>query len=115
MNMAQKIEIVRGTTNTFDITVRDTDGNEYTLADGEKVVFGIKRKLDDSKAIFAKTTTSGKDGVYTVTIEPADTEDLDPGRYFYDVGLLSGTQYYNVVKHKPFIIRANVTSRGDGV
>jgi hypothetical protein len=112
--MAQKIEIVRGTTNTFNIAVRDADGREYALADGEKIVFGIKRNLDDPEAIVVKTATAGTDGVYAVTIVPSDTADLDPGRYHYDVGLQSGENYFNVIEHNPFIIQANVTRRGDG-
>lgn len=38
--MKQDIEIIRGTTNTFNIEVKDTDGAAYTLASGEKLVFG---------------------------------------------------------------------------
>lgn len=113
--MSQKIEIVRGTTKNLRIKVVDTDGWPYALANGEKIVFGIKQNLDDTETIFAKTTTAGTDGVYAVNIVPNDTEDLDPGKYFYDVGLLSGANYYSVIEPSPFIIRANVTKRGDGV
>lgn len=112
--MAHKIEIVRGTTNRIPIPFRDANGRERTLADGEKLIFGIKQKLDDPEAIFVKNAVAGNDGNYYATIVPGDTEDLDPGKYFYDAGLVSGSDFYNIMKPNPFIIRANVTSRQDG-
>lgn len=109
-----KIEIVRGTTNTFDIPIKDANGQKYTLAADEKVVFGIKRHLKDAEPVFVKTVTAGSNGVYPVTIVPSDTEDLDPGRYFYDVGLQSGDDYFNVIEPSLFIIQSNVTKWGAG-
>lgn len=112
--MAQKIEIVRGTTNTFQIAVTDAEGREYALVSGEKVVFGIKKNPEDDEAIFVKTITKGIDGIYVATIEASDTEDLDPGKYFYDVGLRSGDKYYNIIEPSTFMILPNITRWGDG-
>ena len=111
--MSQRIEIVRGTTKTLAITVTDSNNDIYTLEDGEKVVFGVKRKPEDSRPVILKTPTSGENGVYAMTITPADTEELPFGKYFFDVGILSGSNYHNIIKPRPFMILPNATKRGD--
>jgi len=108
-----RIEIVRGTTKTLAITITDSSNELYTLASGEKVVFGVKRKPEEKNACIVKTVTSGENGVYSVTVMPSDTEDLPYGTYFYDVGILSGSNYHNVIEPSPFVIAPNATSRGD--
>lgn len=113
--MAQKIEIIRGTSNTFSIDVSDADGRPYVLADGESIIFGIKKKAEDAEAIFVKNATASEvEGNYVVSIAPSDTENLDCGRYAYDVGLKTGTDFFNVIEPNPFMIQPNITSRGDG-
>lgn len=116
MNMAQKIEIIRGTSNTFSIEVSDVYGRPYVLEDGESIIFGIKKKPEDDRVIFVKTATASEvEGNYIVSIEPADTAELDCGRYAYDVGLKTATGFFNVIEPNPFMIQPNVTSRGDAV
>ena len=110
--MAQKIEIVRGTTNTFNITVLDADGQTHELVTGEKIIFGVKRKPADTEFIFTKTGVKDTDGTFNVGITPADTIDLAFGRYFYDVGLQSGDNYFNVIEASPFMVKENVTHWG---
>lgn len=111
----QRIEIVRGTTNTFSITLTDANDALYTLASGEVLVFGIKKTPElDADPIVKKIATSGTDGVYSVTIDPADTSGLPIGSYWYDVGVQSGTKYFNIIKPSPFKIGKNVTKWGDG-
>lgn len=112
--MANKIEIVRGTTNRFSITVTDANDALYELAEGEKLVFGIKRKRSDLDCLVVKTVEVGSGGVYTIDIDPEDTEELEYGTHYYDVGLLSGESYFNIIEPSTFEIVANVTKRGDG-
>lgn len=111
--MSQKIEITRGKTKTFATTVTDSNNELYTLEDGELFVFGVKRKPDDEKPVILKTTSSGENGVYAVTITPADTENLPYGKYFYDANVLSGANYHEVIEPSPFHILPNATKRGD--
>lgn len=112
MNMANKVEIVRGTTNTLSITVNDAAGRLYSLVAGEKVVFGIKQREDDTDLIFAKVAVPGTAGAYSVTINPTDTADLECGRYYYDVALQSGNAFHNIIESNHFIIKPNITSWG---
>ena len=110
--MANKVEIVRGTTNTLAITVYDAAGRVYLAAAGEKIIFGIKRKEDDEDLIFTKVGVTGDAGAYDVTIDPADTADLECGRYYYDVALQAGNAFYNVIEANHFIIQPNITKWG---
>lgn len=112
--MVQPIEVIRGTSNAFHITVTDANGNPYTLADGERLCFGVKQTPKDKDTLISKIVTSGTDGVYAVELKPADTMELEYGRYVYDVGLESGTEYFNVIEASTFVIKPNVTKWGEG-
>ena len=110
--MAQKIEIVRGTSNTLEINIVDANGTPYALESGEKLVFGIKKNPEHKEVIFAKVGTSIQKGLYQVDILPEDTEGLKSGTYYYDVSIESGVNFYNVIELTQFVLLANVTSRG---
>ena len=110
--MWNKIEIVRGTTVIIQIDVLDAEGNPYELQDGEKLIFGVKRKTADSADIIVKTASVSQDGAYTVTLIPEDTCELPCDKYVYDVGLQSGNDFYNVIESSPFVICGNVTKWG---
>lgn len=110
--MAQRIEIVRGTTNTFEITIVDSVGGAYNLGSNERVIFGVQADPRDETLLISKTAEIIGEGLFRVTLCPEDTEGLSPGRYSYDVGLDDGTDYFNVIEPGPFEILANVTFRG---
>lgn len=111
--MVNKISIVRGTTNVFNITVTDETSAIYQLTAGEKVVFGVKRDTDDDTFVFLKTADFDADeGVYVVTLTPEDTELCMCESFVYDVALESSGNFFNIIEPSPFIIKPNVTSRG---
>lgn len=112
--MGKKIEMIRGTTKVFNISITNGDGTLYVLAEGEEILFGVKQKVEDESTVILKSVTTGTDGVYPVEIEPNDTINLQPGSYVYDVGLKSGDDYFNVIEPSTFTIKANVTKWGDG-
>lgn len=112
--MEQKIEIVRGTSNTISIAVTDANGDPYTLATGETLLFGVKEDPGDKDPLIIKPVTSGTEGVYIVELAPSDTIELEYGRLVYDVGLQSGEDYFNIIETGPFVIKPNVTKWGDG-
>ena len=41
--------------------------------------------------------TSARDGVMTLSLNPAVTRNLKPGRYVYDVLVSSGNTTYNII------------------
>lgn len=109
----QKVEIVRGTSNTFQILVYDADGRPYDLGSNERIVFGIKKDPDvETEPMIVKTGEIIGNGMFTVKLCPEDTAELKCGAYFYDVGLDTGTDFFNVIEPSPFQILANVTHRG---
>lgn len=110
--MEQTIKIVRGTTNTLEISIVDSSGAPYNLGSGEKVVFGVKRKPEHEEVIFAKVGEIVYEGLYKVVLDPADTENLLSGDYYFDVAIESGEAFHNVIRPSRFKIVANITSRG---
>lgn len=61
--------------------------NEYLLTDGATLYFTL-RKLQDSSVILTKQTSEFEDGIGVITIETADTENLDEGTYIYDLVMI---------------------------
>lgn len=111
--MERKIEIVRGTTHNIQVAVRDATGRPYNLGAGEKVVFGIKKNTESNEApLIVKTAEPISEGVFSVKLCPEDTKDMPCGNYFYDVGLDTGTDFFNVIKPGKFKIIGNVTHKG---
>ncbi len=109
------IEIVRGTTNSFKLTLTDAQGNPYTLETGQVLVFGIKERKTDEERLLVKKLHSTATGEYYLELEAADTADIPPGRKFYDIGLQHGDfVFYNVIRTSVFNLLPNVTQLGDG-
>lgn len=109
----QKIEIVRGTTNSINVAIKNGDGSAYMLSEGELVVFGVKQNYKDDELLILKTVNSLINGVGQFSLAPEDTIGLDVGKYVYDVGLKTGANYYSVIEASDFLITANVTKWSD--
>lgn len=110
--MRTDVKVVRGTTNTFKITVTDAAGDPYILPDGGKLLFGVKKRVEDESYIFVKSVTSGESGVYTITLDPCDTELCECCDYIYDVGAQVGVDFYSVIPASTFTVCKNVTKWG---
>lgn len=113
--MKQNLEIVRGTSNTFGLTIKDGDGNPYTLSENDSLVFGLKRRERDEERVLVKKISNVADGTYILQLDPNDTSTLSPGRYYYDIGLQQGDDvFYSIVEQSEFLIKPNVAKCGDG-
>ena len=111
--MKQDISVVRGTTNFFGITVTDTDGHQIQDRDGQKLIFAVKKNPKDNDPLIVKAMTVPINGEYWLDFTPADTADLEPGKYFYDVGMQYGSAFYNVIEASTFEIKPNISELGD--
>lgn len=108
--MKQDISIIRGTTNSFVIHVEHDDG-PFSTSSGQRVVFAVKKNImDKTPILIKKLTTFINPGDYWLGIEAWDTVDLLPGKYYYDVCLVSdnNNSLYNIIEPSEFIIKPSV-------
>lgn len=112
--MASVLTVNRGT--TFAITsIYNKNGTPST--DGQSLLFTVKADesdLDDADAshlggLLKNVTMSGATNV--ITINPVDTQDIPPGKYWYDLKVIeTAGPIYRVDKGR-FIISASPTNR----
>ena len=83
------IQLTRSNTARITVGIYDSDGNEYTVQDGDTVHFSVKKNAEDDEAVIDKdidTTTM------ILEIDPDDTAELGMGdvygRYEYDIDLI---------------------------
>lgn len=112
--MKQDISIVRGTTNSFGITVTDADGHQIPVTNGQRLIFAVKKNPKDDEPLIVKTITEPVNGEYWLDLAPSDTAGFEAGKYFYDVGMQQGAEFYNVIETSNFEIRPNISEMGDG-
>ena len=109
----RRISMIRGTSQNIDIVLTDTEGNPYLLTGNELLRFGVKKHPNNNAHLLIKEITkndSVEEGTYTLNLVPSDTENMDLGILFYDVGLQSGEDYYNVIECSEFQLRPNITA-----
>ena len=110
--MQNRLEIVRGTTNTIRLEVVDVNGTAYNLDANARIIFGVKEKVEDTELVFQQTAEVVGEGIFEVKIVPENTEGLKCGKYSYDVGLQRGEDYFNIIEPSTLVITPNVTFRG---
>ena len=96
----------------FAVAITDEEGEPYALESGEVLRFGIKKSANDAtyiKELEATSSDVDEDGAYPFALTPSDTINLPFGTYSYDVGLQSGSAYYNIIPASEFVIATNIT------
>ena len=83
------IEMVKRDTGPISVRPKIKGTNEYLLSDGATLYFTL-RKLKDKSIVLQKSTTEFEDGVGSIVLETADTEDLQEGTYIYDLVVIRG-------------------------
>lgn len=101
-NPRTTIRITRGQDVTIRLSVRNTSGSDVPLATGV-VVMTVKKRPQDSK-VFDKTAT-----VNTITILPADTKNMDPGKWVFDIWLTKDGKRNPVIPLSTLILEATST------
>ena len=103
------INIPRGTSLGLGITVLNADGTEHDCT-SETIRFGVKADPNDSDFLISKTADyDSENECYVVSISPSDTATLPYERYWYDIGLQSGTDYYMLVEASAFNVTKAIT------
>ena len=102
--------LMRGDTHNFKFQRLDNNGNPI-LSPAEKVYFTMKNSTGTIEPVLQKTIeemTFDENGFYHFTIEPDDTNNLDPRAFVYDVEVINGDYKQTISKGSVTII-ADVT------
>lgn len=103
----QYITMVRGDTLSFGLFIDGLDGQDL-----ETAFFTCKSKKTDSGNVFQKSLDDGiskyNDGQYIVRVAPEDTEDIEAGKYFYDLQISVNDDVFTVM-HGVLEITQDVT------
>lgn len=99
------INMIRGDSGVFTITITDTDGTPVELTDGDVLTFTLRRAARNPAIVLQKIIVGGE-----LNIKPSDTEGLAFGAYVYDIELRRADGYVDTVipPHK-FLLMEEVT------
>ena len=104
----KQLSLIRGDSQSYTLTIKKSDGTPYCLKNWS-VTFTLKTNysLPDSQASLQKVVTSfadstaGTSGVAVLAIEPADTVNLEPGEYDFDIQVCtSDSKIYTILRGK---------------
>ena len=116
MNQLNTLNIVRGDDKRFVVTFKDANDVAIDVS-GWKLYFTVKENLTDSddnaKIKIDVTVESGEgtNGEITIHVEPSDTEDLDVGKYYYDIQAKKDDGEIFTPLTGEFLINIDVTRR----
>lgn len=111
-----KMSLIIGDTGTFAFNL--TSNNDFSLQEGDKVVFTMKKSKEDDDPIIQKTITEFEDGYVIVPILPEDTINLEKASYVYDIKLIRNdgnvdTLLPNNRESAPFVLKKGVKDAND--
>lgn len=79
-----KIYMTRGDTLKCKINITGPDGEEYIPAEGDTILFAVKKTSADVDCLF---TVDVPYDTCILHIKPEDTKNLDFGTYKYDISI----------------------------
>jgi hypothetical protein len=90
--------------------LEDTRSNEFLNLTGSGTTAMIRKHASASKAVsFATTVTDPDAGIISISLTAANTVSLKPGRYVYDVKIItSGGNEYKAIEGAA-LVRSGVT------
>lgn len=112
------VQIVRGSSKTFELTVLDVDGAAVNLT-GARVLMSVKRAVTDARPVIQKDSAVGiaqvaitvpLAGRAEIYLEPSDTQTLDDREYVFDVWVvLASGKRYPVIAPSVLVVAPSVT------
>lgn len=111
-----QLNITRGTTFSIGIIYKK-DGVPETLV-GATIRFTVKTdewdtSMTDATAVLLKNVTDGNSsGEATITIDPVDTAEIEPGNYFYDVKVEEADGEIYKIDEGKLVLDGSPTNRG---
>ena len=88
--MQNIFSMVRGDTQSFELEI--TENNESVTVDS--IYFTVKNDTHTDEVLFQKKLNDGitlTDNIYNIIIDPSDTDELDYGRYAYDIEIIKNS------------------------
>ena len=103
----------RGDTRKIKLKFKDKAGSNLNLS-GATIYLTVKNDiaLDDDQSSFQKIITNHSnplEGETTIIIDPSDTENLKPKKYYYDIQLTDSEGNKSTVIAGQFELMADVT------
>ena len=99
------IQLTRGDTAFFNISISLPDGTNYYRQPGDKLLFTVKKNYNSGYEFIQKEISE-----LSFYLEPSETRELDYGNYWYDIELTTvEEEVYTVVGPARFIVREEVT------
>ena len=111
-------EIVIAQNRLFTLYLYAYNGDQLLqLADGEKFVFGVKKRATDTNYVIKRDITSERlspaRDKYVVSFSATET-NIPAGRYVYDVLYKNASgKFYKVIGLSPLVVEESVTKSGD--
>ena len=109
------IEIIRGDTEKFKFTRKDSDGKAIKR-EPDAIYFTVKNNAYENKTIFQKTLEDmdfdSETGEFTFYVMPEDTDKLNYGNYEYDLEVketIGGIEYVKTISKGLFAIKEEIT------
>lgn len=85
-NPGPAIKMIRGNTRAWRISSKNAAGDPITFVTGDTVYMTLKKKaLAEEAIVLQKIITAFPDGAAVIRIDPVDTQDLETGKYVYDI------------------------------
>lgn len=105
------ISLIRGTSGILEVDFNyDEDENLKTGI----AVLGVKKNpKDEEYVIFLQEEYDMDKDCIVFKIDPAATEKLAAGTYYYDIGLQKDDDFYIIISKAIFNLRQNIVSRED--
>lgn len=102
------IHMIRGDTEQLVVTCQLSDGTERPFEEGDTVTLTVAWPLGET--VLQKTATSFVEGAAVILIAHADTNELIPSEYVYDVQLTAkdGT-VATIIPPAHFVLEGDVT------
>lgn len=112
------LQVIRGTSKTLLLTVADSSTAKPVNLTGARVIFTVKRRLEDQNPVIQKTSdystqvllTTPTAGQAEIYLTPSDTQTLEVKDYVFDIWVvLASGKRYAVVPPSVFSLKAGVT------
>lgn len=96
----RNISLSRGDYAEICFNLKNPDGTEYVLTEGEKVEFALKNNANNSEKLISKFLVNTGQNYVTLVLEKSDTQNLLFGGYFYDIRLIGADGRINTPMQK---------------